>query len=246
MPIYAEHILGLTAVEMFSPTAGSSIASVRRRYQRILRSGRLVPRTSAKLLGDDGALRILDRLAGDNRFIFLSYGPRYRDMREAATCYGFLFNAEQLITQFDAQVGPDLLGEYEELLDHIVADVDASLPPLSEISDDELAEFAALMDESDHALLAYVKEASTSRRHDLETAIALGDWTVDGADVVLERFQAEVGAIQSRFRHSGKAALAALQPGLEILVPGQLPLTVAAGCLEAGIIKEIPCHIKSS
>lgn len=233
--IYAEHILGLTASEMVKPAEPGSAASVRRRYQAIIRSGRLTPRTSPKPLGEDGSLRFLDRMAGDQRFVFLSYGPRYRDMRTPDTCYGFLFGAQHLIEQHGALVGPDLLGDYEDLLDRIIDEVDASLPPLPMISDGELAEFAALMGETDPNLLAYVQSASTSRRHDLETAIALGDWSVEGTATVRDRFCTEVGAIQAR-RLSGPAALASLRPGLEILIPGQLTLSAAIGRIEAGVI----------
>ena len=115
--MHAERIVGLTAKEQTRPGDPASIASVLARYRSIRAGGVLLPRTEEKPLGADGSLFDLDRLAGDNRYVFLSYGARYRDMREPALCYGFLFDAERLIIERGALVGGDMLDHYENLLE---------------------------------------------------------------------------------------------------------------------------------
>jgi hypothetical protein len=232
---HAEHVIGLTAKEQTRPGDPASVASVLARYRAIRAGGVLLPRVEEKPLGADGSLFDLDRLAGDNRYIFLSYGARYRDLREPALCYGFVFDAERLIVEHGALVGGDMLDYYESLLEQCIAEVAATLPPLPVISEEELADFAAMAGD-DPAMLDYVREQSVRRDSDIDMAIRIGDMSEPGAAEAVALFQARVGALQAQHRASGAAALAALREGVEVLVPHQLPISDAVGFIEAGAI----------
>ena len=234
MKLYAEHIVGLTAQEMCNPAAPESAASVRSRYQAILDGGVLRPHVGERAVGADGATFPLDHLAGDGRYVFLSYGPRYRKHRPALLCYGFVFDADRLIDECGALVGEDLLASYECILEAAVEEVCAGLPPLPAISAEELAAFAALIGGNDPALLAFVQEQSTSRRHDIDMAVRMGDESVLGMKEALSLFRTRAAEEQRRKRVVGAAAHAALRRGMEVLVCAGLPLSLAVGRIEAG------------
>ncbi len=230
----AEHIIGLLPLELSRPAEHA--AAVRVRYQAILRAGFLQPRSQSRTVQDTGSSFALDHLAGDTGYIFLSVGPRYRSLRPPEVCYGFAFDAEQLIRDYGALVGPDLLQDYEDALDEIIGDLDEELGPLAPITEEELHKQAAIlgMDTGDTELMAYLQVASTSRRHDLETAIKDGDMGEPGAEEAVARFRMAAAAIQAEKRFAGRDALARLAPGMEILVPCSLPLSLALYTIEAG------------
>lgn len=229
MNIFAEHIIGLTAAEYVQ---GDGI-SVRQRFEQIKAHGALLPATSRNI-GDASNSFALDFLAGDNRYVFLSAGPRYRVDRPAHLCYGFLFDAEDLIRNHGALVGPDLGPEYEEILDAVVRNVDASLPPLPEIDGEELSQFAEVMGITDPAMLAHLRHESTSRYHDLIAAVTDGNLTVEGAEQAIEQFKIEAKRVQDQFRLRGEDALAILAEGMEILVPTSLAIAMVVGTVEGG------------
>lgn len=225
----AEHIIGLTAAEYVQGDG----SSVHQRFEQIKAHGALLPAT-ARNIGDASNSFALDFLAGDNQYVFLSAGPRYRVERPAHLCYGFLFNVEDLIRNHGALVGPDLGPEYEEILDAVVRDVDASLPPLPEIGDEELSQFAETMGITDPTVLAHLRKESTCRYHDLISAVTDGDLTVEGASQAIEMFKSEAKKIQKSSRLRGEAALAGLAEGMEILVPTSLAIAMAVGAVEGG------------
>ncbi len=231
--IYAEHIVGLRAQEGVNPDEPGSAVSVRARFERINQGGVLRPRQE-KVLGEDGSLFALDRLAGDAEFVFLSCGSRYRSMREKHLCYGWAFDAQRLVAECGALVGPDLMGDYDDLLDMIIRQIDEELPPLPMVGDDEVAGFMAMMGESDPGLAAYLKERSVSRYHEIDLAVRRGDLGVEGAEEAIGRFCEAVPALQRRLRKGGAEALVALRPGMEILVPGELQLELAICTIEDG------------
>ncbi len=226
----AEHIIGLRADERGRPEQAANVAQ---RFAAIKADGALRPRADEKPLGADGNLFELDRLAGDNAYVFLSVGERYRAYMHPALAYGFVFDPADLVINHGALVGPDLLQHYEQLLEECIATVAATLPPLEPISDAELAEFALLAGE-DPAMLAYVREQSVYRDSDIDMAIRLGDMTEPGAAEAVALFCSRVGAVQARWRHAGEQALAVLNENMEILVPGALPLSAACMTIEAG------------
>lgn len=227
----AEHIIGLTVANR--QATPESATELRQRYEAICASGVLRPRTEPKDLGEDGSLFQMDRLAGDHRYVFLSAGPRYRLLYPPQLCYGFIFDAKQLILECSAIVGPDLGNDYDNLIDAIIRDVDASLPPLP-VDENVIAEFVRAMGETDPGMIAHLRASSASRYHDLDRAIRMGDVAVEGAAEVMRRFQAEAVRLQRKKRYCGKKALARLEPDYEILVPGELPLSLAVARIEAG------------
>lgn len=236
MKMYAEHIIGLRAQEHVHPQAENTAVAVRQRFEEIRALGLLLPRTEPKPLGEDGSVFDLDRLAGDGRYVFLSYGARYRLEREPALCYGFLFDAEMLIRRCGALVGPDMLDEYDTILDAVAREVDASLPPLPMASDEEIAKFMALVGEDDPEMATYIQQSSTSRYHYICDAVKSGDYSVEGARIATYKFREAAKQAQTRLRLSGQAALDALQPGMEILVYNQLALGWRLGTIEGGEI----------
>lgn len=228
--MYAEHVVGLTARERFSNTIAQSAAI---RFAAIKADGVLRPYNAERPVGANGNTFELDHLAGDSAYVFLSVGARYREYVEPDAAYGFVFDARQLITDHGAIVGVDMLQHYEDLLEQCIAEVAATLPPLPMITDAELADFAALAGD-DPAMLAYVREQSVYRDGDIDMAIRCGDMTEPGAAEAVALFKRRVPALQAAHRCSGEAALAALRDGVEILVPGALPLVYAIGTIEAG------------
>ena len=61
---------------------------------------------------------IEDFLAGDHRYIFMFVNDRYSIFDEDGkdNTFGFVLNAELLVTESNALVGPDLLNEYRALI----------------------------------------------------------------------------------------------------------------------------------
>lgn len=233
MTIYAEHIIGLTAHEAAQPDLPASAKTMRARYRSILAAGALQPHAAPRGVGQDGGTFDLDHLAGDGQYVFLSYGPRYRDLRPAHLCYGFVFDAATLIDACGALVGEDLLEDYEDILFDCAEAMDAALPPLPPATDEELAEFAAIFG-ADPVMLDFMRGASTSRYSDIDCAVRMGDLSVPGAREAQAMFCAHAAELQARKRVSGAAAHAALCEGMEILVPGRLSLSLAVGRIEAG------------
>lgn len=234
--MFAEHVIGLRPLELVRPHAQETAVAVRDRFAGICAGGVLAPRHHPKKAGDDGGVFDLDWLAGDGRFVFLSYGPRYREEREPSLCYGFLFDPVVLIMRHGALVGPDMLDKYDEILHRVAQQVDAGLPPLPVIADDDVAAFMALMGEDDLALAAHIKQSSVSRYHDICRAVRDGDMSVEGAEEATRLFQTAARQAQSRLRMDGQAAVDALVPGMEILVSHCLPLDAIVGMIEAGEI----------
>lgn len=234
--MHAEHIVGLTARERLSGTIAQAAAI---RFADIKTDGALRPYNADRPVGAQGNIFELDHLAGDSAYVFLSVGARYREYVEPDAAYGFVFDAERLITEHGAIVGVDMLQHYEDLLEQCIAEVAATLPPLPMISDADLADFAALAGD-DPDMLAYVREQSIYRDGDIDMAIRIGDMAEPGAVEAIALFKQRVSALQATHRCSGEAALAALRKGVEILVPGALPLIYAIGTIEAGKVTYSP------
>lgn len=230
--MHAEHIIGLTAKEKSGAPAAIASA-VAARFAAIRADGALRPYCAERPMGAHGNSFELDHLAGDSGYVFLSVGERYRRYAENGTAYGFVFDAERLVLECGALVGPDMLHHYEDLMEQCVAEVAATLPPLPMISEEELAGFATLAGD-DPAMLAYVREQSVYRDSDIDMAIRLGDMDEPGATEAVALFQQRAPAMQAQWRKSGDEALAMLEEGMEVLVKGSLPLALAIGTIEGG------------
>lgn len=230
---HAEHIIGLSAIER----ARKDAQAARRRYEEVIAAGVLRPRGDGRRgLHDAGSTFTLDTLAGDGRYVFLSLGARYRTVREPELCYGFVFDAEQLI-RAGALVGPDLLGDYEEIADRIARRMEVVLPAAPP-SAEEPAEFAALFGADDPGMLAAMREMNRSNYWDLLDVLEHGDEEDPIAAEARRLFRVEAAAVQARRRVGGEAALARVcrqDERLEIVYPGEIPLAWAIGYIEAGV-----------
>ena len=234
--MYAEHIIGLLPRERDCADDPAVVAAVRARFVQILHSGQLRAR-GARTVGQDGSIFELDVLAGDGQYVFLSYGPRYREVVPTALCFGFLFDANTLICQHNALVGPDMANAYDCAIDEAASTVVSLLPPLPAAADAEIAEFMQLMGESDPGMAAYIQQQSTSRYHDLCDAIRNNDRSAPGGAQAIDIFLARAQAAQEELRLAWPLALDALVPGVEILVQSPLPLSAAVGVIEAGELR---------
>lgn len=230
--MHAEHIIGLTAKEMLGDPAAIASA-VAARFAAIRTDGALRPYCAERPLGAHGNTFELDHMAGDTSYVFLSVGERYRRYAHHSTAYGFVFDAERLVLECGALVGPDMLEHYEALMEQCIAEVAATLPPLPMISEEELADFAALTGD-DPAMLAYVREQSVHRDSDIDMAIRCGDMDEPGAAEAVELFRQRVPDLQAQWRKSGAEVLAMLEEGVEVLVKGNLPLALATAIVEGG------------
>lgn len=228
----AEHIMGLAAKEKSGDPAAIA-GAVAARFAAIRADGALRPYCAERPLGAPGNTFELDHLAGDSDYVFLSVGERYRRYAENGTAYGFVFDADRLVLECGALVGPDMLEHYEDLMEQCIAAVAATLPPLPMISEEELADFAALAGD-DPAMLAYVREQSVCRDSDIDMAIRCGDMDEPGAAEAIALFRQRVPALQAQWRKSGAQALAMLREGMEVLVKGSLPLALATAIIEGG------------
>jgi len=242
--ITAEHIIGLSAMELGRCVYGDKDAIktiIRQRFETIHQEGQLKPRGNfLRELDSQGSQRNFDLLAGDGKYIFLSAGSRYRQVRESDICYGFIFDAKDLI-EAGAIVGPDLLADYEALADEITIEVEATLPAKQPVSDEDLKEFAEKMGISDPGMLDFIRTDSTRRHHDIFSAMEDGDLSVPGAEQALMLWRERLPAILAK-RKSGVEALEMLKEGkgkgdLEILVEGPLDLQLSIGLIVGGQLK---------
>ena len=242
--IPCEHIIGFSASDLghlvYSADGQALLAqSAEQRFAAVCAAGRLVASgASQRTLEHPGSQRDYDLLAGDGRYIFLSIGRRYRDVREPELSYGFVFDAEELIAQ-GGLVGYDLLSDYEELADAVVREVDATLPPAAPISAEELAEFANLMGATDPGMLVHLREQSISHYWDILDGMLARDESVPGVSEALSLWQERLPALQVAHRKSGADALGLLRSDhqngdLELLMEGELNLRMAKAFIVAG------------
>jgi len=243
MTILAEHIIGLSAIEMGGHMNGISAAQAARwRFEQIIESGELRPRGCVRDFNDDtGSQQELDILAGDGSYVFLSNGSRYRDIRDKDICFGFIFDAEALV-RAGALVGRDLLADYDELADQAAAEIAATLPPSPPLSEEDLCDFAIRMEIDDPDMLEFIRQDANSIDRQLMDAIIQGDRSTPEGARALDHFLAKAADLQARERRSGSAALALLQEDgdsghWEILVKGALRLDQALGYIVEGKIR---------
>ena len=118
-------------------------------YDAIRKAKVIRSRSRKRRHGESGWGFETDFLGGDARYVFLSIGEKYQyeTMNEAR--YFFDFDAHRLISDFDALVGPDLANDYEQIVDAILKETNATLEPKAGFSDLSLDRFCAKMGMSD-------------------------------------------------------------------------------------------------
>src|SRR6185369_16810125 len=123
----AYHIIGPSSAADVARIADAHhqsriIQELRDKHTAIIRSGALRPAQAQ----EHSRQFALDRLAGDNQYVFLSVGKRYWLSPDEAN-FGFLFDAEELLLHHGAILRDgDLMQAYEDLLDEIVSDYTVS------------------------------------------------------------------------------------------------------------------------
>ena len=245
--IPAYHIIGFSALELgrytYDPTPAKKAdveAAIAARYTAIRQAGVIHARCHQPQVWDSpGRSTWEDDLVGDDRYVFLSVGPRYADQVDAAA-YGFVFDAEALIERGAVLGLGDLAADYTEIIGVAAENVAAALPRLPRITEAELDEFMALMGESDPAMRQFISDKSTDPESGLLEALRDGDVTHPGYAPTAALIQQRVADLHREQRLTGAAALARLRQteadgGLEILVLERLPLAWAVGRIEAGV-----------
>lgn len=238
----AYHIIGLDVGDIarahLHPPPPEVLTRARARYDAIGAAGVLRPEPrTGRLVEDNSRMYLEDWLAGDDRYVFLSLGPRYGF--DSAATFGFVFDAEVLLTAGAILRDGDLLEAYEDALGDLIEDR-THPKPMEEWTTAEIAAlFAAL--ESDATDADY--QSPHDAYHTLTDAVRCGDRAVPGVAEVLDAFRVQVAQLQATHQTTGAAALArALADrgtgAYEILVPSQLPLDQAVAVIVAG--EELP------
>ena len=203
------------------------------KYKTIKKEGKILPSTRLRQEYSESSIYNFDKLAGDTQFVFLS-SPKPIPLTENKTeMYGFVYEAELLISEYKALVGYDLFGEYCKLVMGCASCVAEELLVKSEIT-------AYLED-----CVAYQKINSYCEA--IVQAIDAEDVNALGVSETIEMYKEKVPKLQKKIRREGEEALELLKweppdcslPWWEILVKGSLPIEIAIGEIEKG--KEVLC-----
>jgi len=240
----AYHIIGFRGLELGKLMSDSSslaeiIPAIRLRFEEIKAAGCIHARC---FIQDDhwdrvGRSHWEDDLTGDDRYVFLSVGPRYNDQAPIEATFGFVFDAEALI-EAGAILGlHDMAGDYTEIVGEAAEEIARTLPRLERISQAELDEFAVAMGVDDPAMLQFISDNSTNPESELLEALSQGGEDYPGYQTCLDLIRDRIQALHQTKRFSGQAALHRLRQGadngcLEILVPDSLALSLAVGFIE--------------
>ena len=240
--IKAYHIIGFKSIELGrltyhpEPKDLSEIqATLKDRFTQIKETGFISARRHLPQESYDnpGRSNWEDNLVGDDQYIFLSVGPRYRDQTPAGTAFGWAFDAEDLIRRGAILGLCDLAADYTGIIGEVAEEVAATLPRLPRISEAELDEFMVLMASNEPDLRQAVSDGSTNPESELLEALSWGDANYPGYDEVIKRLKPHFERLHREKRLIGEAALAHLgeadpQNGvMEILMKDRLDLNLA-------------------
>lgn len=228
----AYHIIGPSSVADVARITDAHhqsriIQELRDKHAAIIRSGALRQEHSRQFA--------LDRLAGDDQYVFLSIGKRYWLSPDEAN-FGFIFDAEDLLLHHGAILRDgDLMQDYEDLLDEIVSEYTVSRDP-SQWSEEEKAALFDALDNPD----AYPDYKSPDEDyHNLIDAIQHGDMSVPYAQEATEQFIRRAHHLQKQRQHTGHEAIQMASENAEsghyeLLVPNQLYIPLAKGYIMSG------------
>jgi hypothetical protein len=236
MSLKAYHIIGPSSVADEARIADAHhqsriIHELSDKHQSIVKSGALRPAQDQ----EHSRQFALDRLVGDNQYVFLTIGKRYWLSPDIAN-FGFIFDAEDLLLHYDAILRDgDLMQDYEDILDEVVSEFTTSKDPSQWTEEEKQFLFVAL-DNPD----AYPDYKSPDEDyHNLIDAIKHGDMSVPYAQEASEQFIRRAKHLQGQRQLTGeKAVTAALQSGnsghYELLIKGHLDISLARGCVMHG------------
>lgn len=230
--IEAYHIIGLSDLDqgrVASERAHAEIlAHVQDRYACIVQSGFLRPAS----VEDVHRTFALDRLAGDNEYVFLSIGKRYWSLLEDAN-YGFVFDAEQLIRAGAILRSQDLLSSYEEALEEVTQGFIPFADPSTWTSEQITALFQSLEDDGQTDSFP-----SNDAYYALRDAIERQDTAYPHVKEAIALLKERMHALQQRVQGSGETALRLLYSGeaqgYELLVSTRLSLDYAIAHIISG------------
>ena len=208
------------------------------RYDNEIKSSsRRAPSESDPLLDDEVGgthLLIADMMALDDRYVFTSYGPRMRTQDS----YGFIFDAEALIRDAGASVGPDLIVDYSTLIDETIKDVMSRHGVDINTRNQSNAIHQALQ--------RYYQSEEINYAPTIEKRFNIDTKTLNEAlqDIRVE-FYMKSQDLQADKRFTGDEAMQMLEDydqahqekTLELLLEGEIPLKYVIGVIESGEIK---------
>jgi hypothetical protein len=239
--IRAYHMIGLDSADLFRLrnqriTEAEIIQKARHLYNQITQQGRLsaaVLRTSSSEMGHSRQFH-LDRLVGDDHYVYLSVGKRYWNTPES-TNFGFVFDAEQLLLEEHAILRlEDLMSRYQDLLDDVVSHFAPSRRE-DEWSQEEVAQLFQALDDPDNTTYVSPNDAY----YTLSDAVEYQRLEVPQAHEATQVYLLRAHEIQRQFQLVGEAAVQAIrQEGetgrFELLVKGEIPLSLCSRTIEEG------------
>lgn len=211
-------------------------------YAQIKADGYLKPRSRPREFGDTGYGFAPDWLAGDSEYLFFSVADLYRNFGGDGTdeTYGFVFDAELLIHEFHGVVGPDLVHEYDRLLDKTAKEIDLTLKA-KPVDDAAVQEFCERMEITDPRIIEAIKKDEASHYQDILEGMQARDESVPGVSAALRLFDKRAALLRASRRKIGDEALALLKNAsdrLEILVKREVPLTFAYAEIVSGQLQK--------
>lgn len=204
-------------------------------FEKIKQQGGIQP--SGRERKANGGMHYLDVHAKD-RFVFLSSPYFVKRDGIIEKTYGFVYNAEDLILEYNALVGPDLLPEYIKLM-HKCAKSFAKDP----CEDDKIGLVAYMenngITEIPPELFEYADENASY--YDIWFGIRESDTNIPAVCDTIDLYENKVLSLQKEKRCPGAKALELLKQDppscslpWEILVEDSLPLKLAIGEIEKG------------
>ena len=211
------------------------------KYMIIKKEGEILPSTRLCQEYSESSIYIYDKFAGDDQFVFLSSPGRIPITSNEVDVYGFVFEAEILILEYKALVGPDLLKKYVELMRVCACDVAEILQQNASGKEG----LSVLLDENkiipDFDASDVIQVISFYQELILQ-AISTDNTSVLGVSDTIEMFKDNVAKLQKKIRSKGKDALELLKQDppswsldwWEILVKDSLPIKIAIGEIKKG------------
>lgn len=183
------------------------IKELAEKHKAIIHSGTLRPAQEQ----EHSRQFALDRLVGDDQYVFLSIGKRYWHSPNKAN-FGFIFDAEELLLHHGAILRDgDLMQDYEDLLDEIVGEFTTSRDPSQWSEEEKKALFEALDNPDKYPDY----ESPDEDYHNLIDAIQHGDVSVPHAQEATSQFKRRARHLQSQKQYTGHEAFQMAQERAE-------------------------------
>ena len=170
---------------------------------------------------EGGYQQLTDVLSRQHESIFFSQGRKYRHLGPGTNHYGFIYDTEELIRNYDAYMTQDLLTKYGDRIDPFIRNAFQLTP-------------------------AEQEQLNLNRRH-ADDASKIEQWDVrhlfspERLPVAQDAFRAFTKDLRDEHYVTGDAAVARIGQGIEeVLVPGSLPVHRARFLIKDGLAVENP------